>query len=140
MIKRRLKKLIKNKRGFTLLECITAITIIGIMSGAMMALFSQGIKFISKAQKLDEISQEASSIVIMGNENSTSDVIGDDGDKFYVKGLPVLIEFNISVGSAGLIQLAPKEFNFQAGVVINNGTQTKVVYYDITPEELNDIK
>lgn len=129
-----------NKKGFTLLECVTAITIIGIMSGAMMSLFSQGIKFISKAQKLDELSQEASEIVMMGNEDSTSGVIGSDGDKFYVKDIPVLIEFNISVGGSNLIQLAPKEFNFQAGVVVNTGTQTKVVYYDITPEELNDIK
>lgn len=134
------KRLKMNKKGFTLLECVTAITIIGIMSGAMMSLFSQGIKFISKAQKLDELSQEASEIVMMGNEDSTSGVIGSDGDKFYVKDIPVLIEFNISVGGSNLIQLAPKEFNFQAGVVVNTGTQTKVVYYDITPEELNDIK
>lgn len=122
-----------NKRGFTLLECVVSLTIIGIMCGSMMALFQQGIGFISKAQKLDQSSADASQIVIMGD----ADVVDADSDNYYVTDLPVTIKFNIITTS---VSLAPKEFRFQAGLVINNGSKTKVVYYDISPDELNNLK
>lgn len=132
-MKKLLKRLKTNKRGFTLLECVVSLTIIGIMCGSMLTLFQQGINFISKAQKLDQSSADASQIVIMGNAES----VNGDGDHYYVANLPVTIRFNIITTS---VQLAPKEFNFQAGVVINNSTKTKVVYYDISPDELNNLK
>lgn len=132
-MKKLFKRLKKNKRGFTLLECVVSLTIIGIMCGSMMALFQQGIGFISKAQKLDQSSADASQIVIMGD----ADVVGNDNENYYVTDLPVTIKFNIITTS---VSLAPKEFNFQAGIVINNASKTKVVYYDISPDELNNLK
>lgn len=135
-MKRFIKKLKLNKKGFTLLECVVALAIIGIMSASMMSLFTQGMRFISKAQTLDASAGQASQIVSTSKAN---DVSTKGGENFYAEGIPVKIQFTVVIGS-DVKTLANKEYNFQAGVVINNKTQTKVVYYDISSEDLKQLK
>lgn len=129
-------RLKRNKKGFTLLECVVAIAIIGIMSASMMSLFTQGIKFISKAQILDGSAGQASQIVSTGK---TSSVPSQSGDNFFADGIPVKIQFTIFIGS-DTKNLASKEYHFQAGVVVNERNQTKVVYYDISSEDLEKLR
>ncbi len=135
-MKKIMKRLKLNKKGFTLLECVAALAIIGIMSASMMSLFSQGMSFISKAQTLDASSGQASQIVSTGK---TEVVSTNGGDNYYVDGIPVKIQFTVVIGSEEKT-LANKEYNFQAGVVLNDRTQTKVVYYDISSEDLKGLK
>lgn len=135
-MKRLLKRLKLNKKGFTLLECVTAIAIIGIMSASMMSLFMQGMRFINKAQTLDASSGQASQIVSTGKTDSVSTSAGDN---YFVENIPVKIQFTVYVGS-DVKNLANKEYNFQAGVVLNDRTQTRVVYYDISSEDLKKLR
>lgn len=135
-MKKKFRKLKLNKKGFTLLECVVAIAIIGIMSSAMMSLFSQGMTFINKAQTLDASAGQASQILSTATTNSVSQ---SGGDNYFADGIPVKVQFTIVIGS-DMKNLATKEYNFQAGVVINNKTQTKVVYYDISTEDLKELK
>lgn len=135
-MKKIFKRLKLNKKGFTLLECVVAIAIIGIMSSAMMSLFAQGIRFISKAQTLDISAGQASQIVAKGD---TKNIDTTGGENFYANGIPMQIQFTVIIGSDKKT-LANKEYNFQAGVVINEGNQTKVVYYDISSEDLKKLK
>ncbi len=122
------KKLKRNKRGFTLLECVVAIAIIGIMCSSMLVLFQQGFTFVSKSQKLDQASADAAGILA-----TERDSIDDESSKsYYIDGLPITVEFDIDDGST---RLTPKDHDFRAGIVINDGKDIKVVYYDISENE-----
>lgn len=125
-----IKRLKKNKKGFTLLECVVAIAIIGIMCSSMLVLFQQGFTFDSKSQKLDQSSAEAAGILATEDKS-----IEDESSKgYYIDGLPITVTFDIDDGST---RLTPKDYDFRAGIVVNDGKDIKVVYYDITENEDN---
>lgn len=125
-----IKRLRKNKKGFTLLECVVAIAIIGIMCSSMLVLFQQGFNFVSKSQKLDQSSAEAAGILATEDKS-----IEDESSKgYYIDGLPITVKFDIDDGST---RLTPKDYDFRAGIVVNDGKDIKVVYYDISEKEDN---
>jgi|GEM_PF-4737028 prepilin-type N-terminal cleavage/methylation domain-containing protein len=131
----RLKKL-NNRKGFTLLECVAAIVIIGIMSSSMMALFNQGITYVGKARELDERSSTAQNLVLTADTKTSTST-----DMVFVN-VPVKIQFSIDLNGETR-QLEELTYNFQAGLsekVVGSKITVKVVYFDMMQKELENLK
>lgn len=129
----RFKKL-NNRKGFTLLECIAAIVIIGIMSSSMLALFNQGITYVNKARELDDSSSAAQKMVL-ANETPGAN------EYFYEK-VPVKIKFTLYLNN-DVKELEEIDYQFQAAVSekkIGNKLTVKVVYFDMMQSQLENLE
>lgn len=146
MINKRWFKFLKNKKGFTLLECVASIAIIGIMGASLYGLFNQGVTYINQSKFLYGQAGLGSQVI-----NTSSNITLDSGDStevYYLENIPVTITVTIIYpdGNAsgdsqqGAHELSSFQYMFNAGVVINEKNQTKVVYYDISPEELKGLR
>ncbi len=145
MIKKKWLKILNNKKGFTLLECVAAIAIIGIMGASMYSLFNQGITYINKSKFLDDQAGTGSQIIA---SSSSSGLGNTSTEVYYCEDIEVTITITITypdghaanASQTGSHELSPAKYMFNAGVVVNESNQTKIVYYDISQEVLNALK
>lgn len=128
-----------------MLECVAAIAIIGIMGASMYSLFNQGITYINKSKALDNQAGTGSQLIA---SSSTSGLGNASTEVYYCEDIEVTITFTITypdgnvvnASQSGSHELSPAKYMFNAGVVVNESNQTRVVYYDISQEVLNAIK
>ena len=142
---KRIIKILKsnNRKGFTLLECMAAIAIIGIMCSSMMVLFNQGITYVGKTRELDERSSSAQRLVLA--PEAQTNIKENEEAVFY--NVPVKIQFTIQYEDEKR-KLEELTYNFQVGlsqkIVGDNSSGqkivVKVVYFDLMQSELENLE
>ena len=142
---KRIIKILKsnNRKGFTLLECMAAIAIIGIMCSPMMLLFNQGITYVGKTRELDERSSSAQRLVLA--PEAQTNIKENEEAVFY--NVPVKIQFTIQYEDEKR-KLEELTYNFQVGlsqkIVGDNYSGqkivVKVVYFDLMQSELENLE
>ncbi|MBO4534861.1 MAG: type II secretion system protein [Clostridia bacterium] len=149
----RLRKWLRSKRAFTLLECVLAVAIISGVSAVLMPLLTMGSSYVGRSKGLDNLSSVAQSMVLSYDSSTTvtNDLTGltvlqqeailgrqvaDEGQIVvgYSKNLDMTVRFNVVVPGKKTMSYQTVG-KFIAVIVKDEHSGTKVVYYDLDPEE-----
>ncbi len=149
----KLRKILRNKKAFTLLECVLAVAIISGVSAVLMPLLTMGTSYVGRSNNLDNLSSIAQAMVLSYDaDTSVSDsltamtgsqqqatlgrVVADD-DRIqtgYSNNLEMTVRFNVVVPGQKTMtyQTVGK---YVAVIVKDERSGSKVVYYDLDPKE-----
>ncbi len=132
---RKLRKLWKNKKAFTLLECVLAVALLAMVGSSIMPLLTSGASYVGRSRVLDELSSQATEAILTYDKNVVVEPMDEDDTLGYSKNLPVTVTISIQWKDGKNHQKVPyRTQNMVAVIARDRGQELKVVYFDVDPK------
>ena len=134
-----LRKVLRIKRGFTLLECVLAMGILAVMASMLLPMLSSSYNYIGTSQSLDGITSlaEQRALAYPYTGADTTFVTTEDGYSYaYANGFKAEVYFVVKTDID--VVFDPVRYNMIA-TIVKDDKDNMVVYYDIDPNDLTAI-